>query len=83
MLYGTVNVFAGRCLRQRRRWMATVVISAINCLNVPLGTLLGVFTIVVVAGDGRAFFEGQRAAVSAARPAAARAPVSSGRGGSA
>jgi hypothetical protein len=52
LLYGVVNVLAGRWLRARRNWIGIVVVSAINCLNVPLGTLLGVFTIVVLAGDG-------------------------------
>lgn len=49
---GIANLFAGRWLRARRQWVGSLVVAAINCLNVPVGTLLGVFTIVVLAGDG-------------------------------
>lgn len=58
--YAGMNVLAGRWLDQRRNWVGVIVISAINALNVPLGTLLGVFTIVVLVGeDVRSAFEGQ------------------------
>jgi hypothetical protein len=41
--------FSGRCLMQRRRYMFCMVMAAIACLFVPLGTVLGVFTIVMLA----------------------------------
>ncbi len=39
---------AGRCLARRRRYTFCVVIAAIQCLMVPFGTVLGVFTIIVL-----------------------------------
>ncbi|HEY9174662.1 MAG TPA: hypothetical protein VI136_20440 [Verrucomicrobiae bacterium] len=41
--------FAGRCLMQRRRHLFCMVMAAMACLFVPLGTVLGVFTIVLLA----------------------------------
>ncbi len=41
--------WSGRCLTQRRRYMFCMVMAAIGCIFVPLGTVLGVFTIVVLA----------------------------------
>ena len=41
--------WSGRCLAQRRRYIFCMVMAAIACLFVPLGTVLGVFTIVVLA----------------------------------
>ena len=65
---GVANLFAGRWLRERRNWVGALVVSGINCLNVPLGTLLGVFTIVVLAADdGQALFE-QRPSPPPAQP---------------
>ena len=44
--------FAGRCLQQRRRHTFCVVMAALACLSVPLGTLLGVFTLIVLFRPG-------------------------------
>ena len=72
-----VNVLVGRWLKQRRQWMAIVVVSVLNALNVPLGTLLGVITIVVLVGDDvRAAFDRGGAAPS---PPPAVSPPTSGR----
>lgn len=43
-----VTIFAGRCLAQRRNHTFCMVVAVISCLSVPLGTALGVFTIVVL-----------------------------------
>lgn len=40
--------FAGRCLAQRRRYTFCLVIAAVECVFMPMGTILGVFTIVVL-----------------------------------
>jgi hypothetical protein len=45
---GIVSLFVARWLEQRRNWTACVVVSAVNCLNMPLGVALGVFTILVL-----------------------------------
>jgi hypothetical protein len=39
---------AGRCLQRHRGWTFCFVVACILCMNVPLGTTLGVFTILVL-----------------------------------
>lgn len=41
-------ISTGFRLKQRRSYTFCMVIAAIICLNIPLGTILGVFTIVVL-----------------------------------
>src|SRR5512139_1609826 len=41
-------VWAGRYLAQRRRWWFCAIVSALACLFMPLGTLLGVLTLVTI-----------------------------------
>lgn len=52
MLIGwTLAVFiiiAGRCLAKRKRYMFCLVMAAISCIFMPFGTVLGVFTIIVL-----------------------------------
>jgi len=45
---GVLNVISGLCLRARKGRTFSLVVSGINCLHFPLGTVLGVFTIVVL-----------------------------------
>ncbi len=40
--------YAGRCLAQRRRYLLCLVVAAISCILMPLGTVLGVFTLIVL-----------------------------------
>ena len=48
----------GSKLRKRQSYTFCMVIAAIACLNMPLGTILGVFTIVVLSRDSvKALFE--------------------------
>ena len=42
------NVMSGLFIRARKHRNFSIVISALNCLQVPFGTCLGVFTIVVL-----------------------------------
>lgn len=52
-----LNLLVAASLRQRRRWMLCAVVSGLNCLQMPLGTILGVFTLVVInRSDVRASF---------------------------
>jgi hypothetical protein len=48
---GILNVISGLCIRARKHRTFSVVVAAINCLHIPLGTVLGVFTIVVLERD--------------------------------
>ena len=62
MLFGwTVAVLlliGGRCLSRRVRYTFCFVVAAVACLFVPLGTVLGVFTIIVLARPSvKALFE--------------------------
>ena len=49
LLYCVANLLAGRWLQQRRQRVPVLVVSGLNCLNFPLGTLLGVFSIALLA----------------------------------
>lgn len=39
---------AGKWISERRNWTFCFVMACVSCVNVPLGTALGVFTIVVL-----------------------------------
>ncbi|MSU57397.1 MAG: hypothetical protein EXS35_04325 [Pedosphaera sp.] len=45
---GSLWIFAGRSLSHHKRHMFCMVMAALICLSVPLGTVLGVFTLVVL-----------------------------------
>lgn len=45
---GLLTIYAGLQLRQQRRRMFCVVIAAILCAFLPLGTVLGIFTLIVL-----------------------------------
>src|SRR5690606_12022903 len=46
-----LNVYSAYQMSQRRKRVLSMVVAGINCLSVPLGTLLGIFTIIVLARD--------------------------------
>ena len=48
---GVLNLISGLCLRARKGRTFSLVVSGLNCLHLPLGTVLGVFTIVVLVRD--------------------------------
>lgn len=50
--YSACVYFAGRNIAQRRRYTFCQVIAGVNCLNMPLGTVLGIFTFVVMMRPG-------------------------------
>lgn len=45
---GILVICSGRFISKQRHWTFSVVIAALMCLSVPLGTVLGVFTLVVL-----------------------------------
>jgi uncharacterized membrane protein YedE/YeeE len=47
-----LNFLTARFIAARERRTFCIVIAALNCLHAPLGTLIGVFTIVVLSRDG-------------------------------
>jgi hypothetical protein len=48
---GILNLISGLCLRARKGRTFSLVVAGINCLHIPLGTVLGVFTIIVLLRD--------------------------------
>ena len=45
---GILNVISGFCIRARRHRCFSMFVSGVNCLHLPLGTVLGVFTLIVL-----------------------------------
>lgn len=48
-LIGWLNVLIGFSLRRNKRWLLCNVVAALNCLSIPIGTVLGIFTFIVLA----------------------------------
>lgn len=48
LTFSALLAYAGRCLRQRRRHTFCVVMAAISCAFMPFGTVLGIFTLIVL-----------------------------------
>ena len=44
-------IVSGRCLRRRRHYLFSFVLACVLCAFFPLGTVLGVFTIIVLSRD--------------------------------
>ena len=51
-------LIVGRCLSRHKHYTFALVMACIECLFIPFGTILGVFTIIVLSRDSvKAFFE--------------------------
>ncbi len=50
-LFGVANAASGDLIRRRRGRVFSIVVAAINCVGMPFGTILGVFTLVVLLRD--------------------------------
>src|ERR1051326_6025632 len=48
---GILNLVSALFLRARKHRTFSLVVAGINCLHIPLGTVLGVFTIIVLIRD--------------------------------
>jgi len=48
MSSGVLNLISGFCIRARKHRTFSMVVAGINCLHIPIGTVLGVFTIIVL-----------------------------------
>lgn len=49
--FGLLTIYSGRCLVRQKWRMFSLVIAALNCAWAPFGTVLGVFTIIVLMRD--------------------------------
>jgi hypothetical protein len=47
-LFAALLAWAGRCLQQRKHYTFCLVMGGIACLFAPVGTALGVFTLIVL-----------------------------------
>jgi hypothetical protein len=47
----TLNLVSAFCLRARKHRTFSLVVAGINCVHMPLGTVLGVFTMIVLLRD--------------------------------
>lgn len=43
-----LSLWAGKCLADRRSYTLCIVVACLTCLSFPLGTALGVFTLIVL-----------------------------------
>ena len=50
-IFAALVAFAGRSLQTRRRYTYCLVMAGIECIFMPAGTVLGVFTIIVLVRD--------------------------------
>ena len=51
LAFSVLVAAVGRCLARRRKYMFCFVMACIECTLMPLGTILGVFTIIVLSRD--------------------------------
>lgn len=57
-LLATAIVISGRFIKQRKRYMFSFVLACIACTFMPFGTVLGIFTIIVLSRDSvKALYE--------------------------
>jgi hypothetical protein len=69
--FAVALVIAGRSLAERRRYTFCLVVAGVSCLVMPLGTALGIFTILVLIRPSvRALFPDAPAPVPAPPPVA-------------
>ena len=45
---GATVIYAGRCLRSRKRWLFCLVVACLSMFFMPMGTVLGIFTVIVL-----------------------------------
>ncbi len=51
VIFAIINLLSGLYIQQRKNRPFSLVVAGINCIHMPLGTVLGVFTIVVLIRD--------------------------------
>ncbi len=48
---GILNIYSGRCIAKRKHRTLSMVVAAFDCLNIPLGLILGIFTLVTLSDE--------------------------------
>jgi len=43
-----LNISSGICIQRRQSRLFSLIVAGFNCINLPLGTVLGVFTIILL-----------------------------------
>jgi hypothetical protein len=51
VMSAVLNLISGAALLKRKWRMFSIVVAALNCLHMPMGTVLGAFTIIVLLRD--------------------------------
>jgi hypothetical protein len=51
LVFACCVVAAGRCIRKRKRHLFCLIMAGVECMLMPFGTVLGVFTIIVLARE--------------------------------
>jgi hypothetical protein len=46
-----VTAYAGRCIDRREKYTFCLIAAGLNCMHIPVGTILGVFTLIVLTRD--------------------------------
>ena len=47
-IFAILKIYAGICIARRKHRIFCYVVAALSCLSVPFGTLLGIFTFIVL-----------------------------------
>lgn len=45
---GALVAYAGKCIKQRKHYIFVLVMAGVECIHMPIGTALGVFTFIVM-----------------------------------
>lgn len=60
--FGALTIYSGRCIKRRMKRNLSLVVACLNLLFLPVGTLLGVASLMVLTRPSvRALYEAQRA----------------------
>ena len=50
-LFGGLTIYSGLCIQRRQHRTFSLVMAVVNCLSIPFGTALGIFTILVLSRE--------------------------------
>ncbi len=65
-LFAIAKIYAGRCISKRKNRIFCLIIAGLSCLVIPYGTVLGVFTFIVLMRDSVKLLFAPNKAVEAA-----------------